>query len=133
METPDQNSNTWTGVFNMVTSLVVLGYIWTFLGPAANSMGMVLLLAFFFSPLMIYMFFTGIMTLINAKSAPIFQFFLCLMLFFFLFAGISGGWMSDAKSSARFGNWHDLIFLYSMILLCAIEIFFSILWTIKKK
>ena len=132
MEKPDMKPNTLPGVFNMIVGIAMLGYIWMIYMHEINSMGMGLLLLFYFTPLMILMFVAGLMKWINAKSAPIFQFFLCLMLSTILYVGLLGGWLSEARSSARFGSWHDLIFLCSLILLLIIEIYIFIFLAFKK-
>ena len=128
----DLKTNIIPGVFNKIASVIVFGYCYLFVVPEIEHMGLVLIIVFFLCPLLLLMLISGIMTYRNAKSAPIFQFFLSLLLLFFLYAVLSAGWMGDARSSAKSGSWHQLIFLYSMILLCAVEIFFSSFGWLKR-
>jgi hypothetical protein len=131
MEKVDLKTNIIPGVFNQIASIIIFSYSYLYVFPEIEYMGLVLIIVFFLWPLLLLMLISGIMTYRNAKSAPVFQFFVSLLLFFFLYAVLTGGWMGDARSSANFGHWHQLIFLYSLILLWAVEMFFSISWISK--
>ncbi|MDT8396960.1 MAG: hypothetical protein RRA32_11065 [bacterium] len=55
------------GALNIVSSVLVAGYIWFVLKPVIDSFGMALLIIFFYLPLMFFIFVVGVITSKNTR------------------------------------------------------------------
>ena len=106
------------GALNIISSVLVTGYIWFVLIPVIDSFGMGLLLFFYFLPLMFFILVVGVMTLNNAKYTPAFQSLLFLVLSLSLIIFLPAGWLEDALEKARAHHRpQELIFICILALL----------------
>lgn len=121
------------GALNIITSILAAGYIWYVLKPVVDSMGMALLLFFYFLPLMFFILVVGVITLNNSKSTPVFQGLLFLLMSLIFIWALPAGWPEIALEKARSRHRpQELIFICILVFLWAIESYYLFRWMFKK-